>query len=242
MPDRESPLRTLSFAAAVAVVCALMVAATVQWLRPRQAALQSIEYERVILSAAGLADPAAADLSDREVVSRFLELRTRIVDLQTDQYTDDMDALTYDFRRVAETQARPRYMPVYALERGGRLERIVLPIFGPGMWSTIYGAITLRSDLETVASVVFYDNGETPGIGDRIEDPSWLAQWQGKRVIDSTGSVCFRIRRGANEDCSIDGISGATVTVGSVESIVRDWLGPDGFGPFLATLREADAP
>lgn len=236
--EESTTLRTLGFAAAVALVCSLLVTVTVEWLRPRQAALESLEYARVILETAELAG-ADAELSDREVVARFLELQARVVDFETDWYTSDVDPLTYDFRALAETEDRPRYMPVYLLESDAGLERIVLPLYGRGMWSTIQATIALAGDLRTIVNVVFYEHGETPGIGDRIEDPRWREQWEGKRIYGDEGRVCFAIQsRAAPPQCRVDGITGATVTVTSVESMIRDWFGEAGYGPFLAALRE----
>jgi Na+-transporting NADH:ubiquinone oxidoreductase subunit C len=37
----------------------------------------------------------------------------------------------------------------------------------------------------------------------------------------------------------VDAITGATVTSSALGDIVRYWLGDDGYGPFLATLRDA---
>jgi Na+-transporting NADH:ubiquinone oxidoreductase subunit C len=151
--------------------------------------------------------------------------------------------LSYDYRTVAETQGKPRYMPVYLLEQQGQLDRIVLPIYGRGMWSTIYGVITLAGDLTTVIGVAFYDHGETPGIGDRIENPAWLEQWRGKRLYTDAGELRFDIRSGSDADAyRVDGITGATVTVSAVAAMIRDWFGPDGYGPFLAALRTGRMP
>lgn len=241
MRDEDSPLRTLAFAAAVAFACSLLVTSTVQWLRPRQAAMQSVEYDRVILQVAGLIDESA-ELTDQEVVDRFLELRTRAVDLASGWYTNDVDPLSYDFRALAETGERPRYMPVYLLDGNEGIERIVLPVFGRGMWSTIFGAIALSGDLRSIAGVVFYEHGETPGIGDRIEDAQWRSEWQGKRVLDDDGNLCFEIGAPqADPACSVDGITGATMTVTAVEAMVREWFGDSGYGPFLSALRAAQA-
>ncbi len=239
MLDKESPLWTLSFAAGVALVCSLMVATTVHWLRPIQAAYGAVEYNRVILQAAGLLEPGT-EIDDSEVVNRFLELDTRIVDLQTARYTNAVDPLTYDYRTAANLEDQPRFMPVYILKIGNQIDRIVLPVYGSGMWSTIYGSVTLMDDLRTIANVLFYEHGETPGIGDRIENPAWLAQWRGKQIFADSGALCLEI--GGNDDdvCHVDGITGATVTVSAIETMLREWLGPDGYGPYLQALASGE--
>jgi Na+-transporting NADH:ubiquinone oxidoreductase subunit C len=106
------------------------------------------------------------------------------------------------------------------------------------MWSTIHGFIALGPDLATVAGVRFHEHGETPGIGDRIEDRAWLASWAGKRAYGDAGEVVLRIGgTRADPAAHVDAITGATVTVGAVDRLVSFWLGPAGYGPFLAALR-----
>ena len=36
---------------------------------------------------------------------------------------------------------------------------------------------------------------------------------------------------------AVDGLSGATMTSRGVTNLVRFWLGPEGFGPYLTRLR-----
>jgi len=241
MLDKESPTWTIAFSAGVALVCSLMVATAVYWLRPIQAASGSIEYDRFVLEAADLI-AADTQLTDREVLGRFLELDTRIVDLQTGRYTSAVDRLTYDYREAASLDGKPRYMPVYLIESNGRTDRLVLPVYGRGMWSTIHALLTLAPDLRTIEGVLFYEHGETPGIGDRIENAAWRAQWQGKQLFTATGALCFQIGGSGNDACRVDGITGATVTATAVERMIRDWLGDDGYGPYLRAQAQGLAP
>jgi Na+-transporting NADH:ubiquinone oxidoreductase subunit C len=250
MVERESLARTLGVAGGVALVCSLAVSGAVHWLRPYQLAYRSIEENRAIVAVAGLED-GDAPLSDAEVVARYLELETWTVDLADGSHAPR--AHDVDYRTALDDPTRssalapeldtaglgrkPRYMPVYVLRDGTRIERIVLPVFGRGMWSTVYGFVSLRSDLVTVAAVRFYEHGETPGIGDRIQNGDWLASWAGKRAYDAAGGVALRVGSGTDGASSVDAITGATVTVSAIDRFVRFWLGPAGFGPFLAALR-----
>jgi len=254
--ERESVGRTLAVAAIVALFCSFVVSITVYWLRPIQLALASVEQNRAVLVAAGLAG-STETLEDREVVRRFLNVETRLVDFDAVDFVsaDASMIAAYDFRAAANDPnarreimadidtaslgTRPRLMPVYLLEDGGRLERIVLPVYGRGMWSTIYGYIALDGDLMTIAGVWFFEHGETPGIGDRIQNPDWTRTWAGKRAYLADGTLQLRIGGAANAplESRIDAITGATVTVSGVDLFVRYWLGDDGYGPLLARLR-----
>lgn len=241
MGERDGIARTLAVALGVALVCSFMVSAAVYWLRPMQLAYAEIGRNRAILEAAGLIGRDET-VADREVAARFVTLEPLLFDTQTATFTTAVDARTYDYRAAADdtdtSSAVPdarntagvariaRYLPLY---RSSDPERVVLPIQGRGMWSTIYGYLALEGDLATVAGVGFYEHGETPGIGDRIEDPAWREGWRGRRAIGADGTVVL----------DIDGITGATVTASAVERLARFWLGPDGYGPALARLAEA---
>lgn len=256
MSERESVARTLAFAAGVALLCSLLVSSVVYFLRPIQLAYSAVEQHRAVLIAAGLAEPGAG-LSDREVGDRYLELEPRLVDLDAGEFAaaDSSVIASYDYRTAADDPARsksidpaadvaslgqrPRLMPVYLLRGENGLERIVLTVYGQGMWSTIHAYLALEGDFSTIASIWFFEHGETPGIGDRIENPEWLDEWAGKQAYGADGTVRLRIggSREVPESSRIDAITGATVTSTAVERLVRYWLGADGYGPFLATLR-----
>jgi len=252
----ESAARALSVATGVAFVCSLIVSGTVYWLRPIQLAYSGVERNRAVLVAAGLAGPDES-LADRDVVSRFLDLDPQLADLDGAALID-ADAGTiadYDYRiaagdpgrsraippalDIASLGRRPLLMPVYLQRDRDGLAGIVLPVYGRGMWSEIHGYIALQSDLSTIARVWFYELGETPGIGDRIQEPEWLAQWSGKRVYGEDGSLLLGIGGPADAARSqrVDSISGATVTVSAVDRFVRYWLGENGYRPLLENLR-----
>lgn len=251
----ESLARTLGVAAGVALACSLLVATAVHLLRPIERAYGLVDRNRAILDASGLAEPGEP-LTDREVVERFLVLEPWIVDLDRGAPTDTVDPAGYDYRAAADDPSlaepippeldtarlgtRPRYMPVYLLRSGGRIERIVLPFYGRGMWSTIYGFVALQGDFTTVAGVAIDEQGETPGIGDRIENPAWLARWEGKRLYGPDGALRFRISTDATAAPAayrVDGITGATVTVSAVDAAMRYWFSSSGYEPLLARLR-----
>lgn len=232
--------RTLIVAAGVALFCSAMVSAAVHFLRPLQTAFESLERNRAVLAAGDLLP--SDEVSDREVVATYLDLDARIVDLDTGWFAAGFDAHAYDHwqQREADEPAIEdrRYVPVYLVRKARGFEQIVLPVDGHGMWSDIYGYIALGPDLNTITGVTFHRHGETPGIGDRIQDPSWLETWRGKRIRDADGATRFRVTKDASGQFEVDIVSGASVTTGATGDIIRDWLGDDGFGPFLENLAE----
>jgi Na+-transporting NADH:ubiquinone oxidoreductase subunit C len=248
--------RTLFVAAAVALGCSAMVSLAIQFLRPVQDAYAQLERNRAVLAAAG---EQPDQLSDRTVVTRYLDLDIRVVDMANQMFADDTpvgNPRTYDhwalnegsplLLEVSAEASRdrpillPRYVPVYLTWEGQTLQRLVLPVHGQGMWSTIYAYLALNGDLSSVAAMHVYRHGETPGIGDRIEDPKWLSSWAGKRLSDDPGRSQLHVARGSAESpYRVDLITGASVTSEALGNIVRFWLGPQGYGPLLQSLREA---
>jgi Na+-transporting NADH:ubiquinone oxidoreductase subunit C len=253
--DRDTPIRVVLVSACVAVGCAVMVTAAVSYFRPMQAAHASLDRSRHILMAAGLL-ANKDELSALQVATRFRQLTVRAVDLRTGNLTDAVDPLTFDFDTAAASDSgstalpkardparlgrRPNLMPIYFLRNNGALASIVLPVYGQGMWSTIRGFISLQADAKTVQSMVIEEHGETPGIGDRIEDVTWLGSWSGKQVLDQNGAVALRLvgpSKAATDPNAVDAITGATVTSESVVALVQFWLGDDGYGPVLRQLQ-----
>lgn len=238
----ESALKTIGFAAVLAFLCALAVSTVVHYLRPIQNALASIDYTRAVVEAAGSHSDTAA-MSDIEIANAFRTFELRLADLDAGTFNTQADPAAYDYRSqlALNPRQRPRYMPLYLQYEEGRLVRAVLPFYGQGMWSTIHGLLALEGDLLTVSGLLIFEHGETPGIGDRIEEPKWLNNWRGKRLYDRDGNVRLHVStRPAPEEApfAIDAITGATVTVNAVEQAVVQWAGADGYGPLLAALRK----
>jgi len=257
--SRNTITHTTVFTLSIAIACSLMVSAAVAWLRPVQERYASVDRDRRVLAAAGLIEPGE-DTSVREVAERFEAMDVRLVDLDTGQFTDAADPREYDYLAVAESETesveipraentarlgrRAPYMPVYLYRDDGGLERIVLPVYGRGMWSTLKGYLALENDLETVAALTFYEHGETPGIGDFVENADWQARWPGKQAYDENGNPALGIAAQAlppddpARRYQVDAMSGATKTARGVTGLLRYWLGDNGYGPLLDRLRD----
>jgi Na+-transporting NADH:ubiquinone oxidoreductase subunit C len=144
----------------------------------------------------------------------------------------------------AKLGRRSRFAPVYIVWTEDGLERVILPVRGAGMWSALYGYIALESDLNTIAGMTFYEQNETPGLGDQITHGHWLEQWKGRQIYDEQGETRFRVSEGvvaagsATSGYEVDALTGATVTGNAVTGMMHYWFGPHGYQGFLAALRE----
>ena len=254
----DSARYILGFAAAVCLVCAVMVSGSAVALRSLQAENAERERQRNVLYAAGLADPGEG-LDDAGLAERFADVRAVVVDLETGAEIPGVDpaivdplveaGLTETSRPAEDNLARIRRVErrsvVYRVEREGRLEAVVLPVRGQGLWSVLYGFVALESDLDTVRGLTFYEHKETPGLGGEVDNPGWKALWPGRRVFSPlTGEPVIEVARGAagpaaQDPHRVDGLAGATMTSRGVTNLLRFWLAESGFGPYLEGLRAA---
>jgi Na+-transporting NADH:ubiquinone oxidoreductase subunit C len=250
----DSIRKTLVVALALSLVCSLLVSVSAVVLRPFQVENASIDRQRNILAAANLLD------GDTDIADAFSRIEARVVDLETGKFSDDVDARTFDQRRAARDPAtstalpraqdiagigrRARYASVYLVKDGDSIAKIVLPIHGYGLWSTLYGFIALEPDLNTVVGLKFYEHSETAGLGAEVDNPAWLSQWKGRRVFDASGAPVLHAAKGRSRatgpaaEHEVDGLAGATLTSTGVTNMLRFWLGEQGFGPFLENMHK----
>jgi len=242
-----------------AMICSTLVSAAVVMLRPIQLNSQLLERGRhVILLSGLLTGDRLAD--DEETLALLKRLDMRLVDLDAGRFSDAADPTGFDDRRAAGDREfgvpippgqdlaglgwRSRFVPAYLVWDGAELQRVVLPVQGKGMWSDLFGYIALESDLNTIAGMTFYEQNETPGLGDQILHEHWLQQWRGRRIYDDLGVPVFRVSEGEVGEYSdaaqfqVDALTGATVTGDAVTGMVRYWFGPHGFGAFLDRLKD----
>lgn len=175
MANQESTTRTLLVALVVCLVSSVFVAGAAVALKPTQAENRLLDKQRSILAIAGLGEPG---MSGKEVKALFdSRITAKVVDLQSGTFSDAQDPLGYDPLKAAKDPAlsealpaaediasikrRERYTTVYLVETDGKLDTLILPVRGYGLWSTLYGFLALKGDLNTVAGFGFYQHGET---------------------------------------------------------------------------------
>lgn len=252
----DDPRKTVAVALALCLVCSLIVSAAAVGLRPLQERNASLSLKREILKVAGLFEQGG------DVEQAFGKLDARLVELTSGRYAKDQSVDDYDMRKAARDpelsrkldgaedlagiKARPKLMPVYLLRNNDELRGVILPIYGYGLWSTMYGLLALEADGRTVRDISFYDQLETAGLGGEVANPRWQQTWVGKAVADESGQPRFELVKGSVDPASdaavyqVDALSGATLTSNGVTQLVRFWMGDLGYGPYLARVRAGE--
>ena len=265
---RESVGHTFLVAFLLCIVCSVLVSGAAVLLRPRQEANQQLEIQKNILLAAGiLTEDEATDEKVRELSERVERRLVRLGEddgfvtdpppgLVLNEYEQrvgakdpDLSVPIPDERDLAGINRREIYSWIYFVkDESGETKYLVLPVYGKGLWSTLYGFLALYyPELDTIRGLTFYEHGETPGLGGEVDNDAWKAQWDGKEPFNPDFDVEIRVVRGvASTDQElamkqIDGLTGATITSRGVENLVRYWLGDHAFGPILQQIRENPA-
>ena len=272
---KETIGKTLGVAAGVCVVCSVFVSTAAVYLKPRQEEQKTLDRKRNILIAAGVWKEG------KDLDELFEQIETRVIDISTGtevgrqfwdptakkwvtegkspDEVDEKRAVKDPKKRIeirkdkdiAGIKRTAKERLVYVVEKHGCLERIILPVYGKGLWSTMYGFLALGDDLTTIKSFAFYEHGETPGLGGEVDNPIWKGKWVGKKAFDQGKAAPDELWEPAitvikgnvktgdpDEVYKVDGLSGATLTARGVGDLVQFWLGKEGYGPFLKRRRQ----
>ena len=265
----DSIKKTIVMALGVCFVCSVLVSTAAGALKPRQEKNKRLEKIKNILIAGDLFKKGedVEDIFKQSISSKVVQLETGAFLGEADTPDDalaEKDGLlapeNYDIKKIAghkklgesipgdkdlaAIKRKPKFVLIYFVKEGDAVQKIILPMFGKGLWSTMYGFMALDRDLKTIEGFTFYEHGETPGLGGEVDNPKWKALWKGKLAFDEANKIKIEVIKGqVDKDRSdaiykVDGLSGSTLTTRGVHNLVRFWLGGEGYGPLLKKLRE----
>ena len=268
--NKNSAAFTLTVAVVLCLCCSVVVAGAAVLLRPMQEKNALIKKQRNVLAAAGLYDAATdgPEQIEAKYAKSVVSVPVQLIDGSLDNTVDvasysavdaakDVEAsspIGGDFPLVGYPRREDVAIAYLVKSEGGDLDKVVMPVYGKGLWSTLYGFLALESDLRTIAGLTFYSHAETPGLGGEVDNPAWKSQWVGKLAYNDEGRPNVTVQKGGydrndpNASYMVDGLSGATITSNGVENLVNYWISRDAFGPFLEkiesgqfTLQDAEA-
>jgi len=249
--------KVLTVAVLLCLVCSVVVSGAAVLLRDAQQVNKARDMKKNILAAAGLLKEGVS------IEEQFEKVEIKAVDFSSGTFTSEVDPSAYDQRKAAKDAAMSQEVPdeadiakinrqanyglVYIVnDDQGNLDRIILPVKGYGLWSTLHGFIALEKDFNEVVGLGFYEHGETPGLGGEVDNPLWKAKWEGKKVYDGD-KVELTVIKGEvaadtpNAEYKVDGLSGATLTSKGVDNLIKYWMGDHGYAKFLSNLKTGEA-
>lgn len=251
MPPDSVP-KTVFVAVTLCLFASMIVSAAAVALRPIQDANRLRDKQSNVLQVAGIYEPGI------DVAQAFAAFEPHVLELETGQFTDQFDIETFDelatssdpalVRALDEDPAgigsQMKYQMVYLLRaKDGSVDKVILPIEGYGLWSTLYGFIALEANGNDIYGLQFYQHGETPGLGAEVDNPRWKALWRDKKLFDDSGALQISVSKTAppaGDEFHIDALAGATLTTVGVNNLVRFWMGEQGYRAFLERLKAGE--
>ena len=179
--NKDSVGGTLTIVVLLSLVCSLIVAGAAVLLKPTQEIQKQLDKQKNILQAAGLMQE---NTNVQDTYAKFIE--PKIVDLATGDYVDDIT--NFDAKAAAKDPAqnvqiaqaddkanikvRAKYAEIYLVkDETGKVSQAVLPMYGNGLWSIMYGFVAVQPDANTINGITYYEQGETAGLGGEIANP-----------------------------------------------------------------------
>ncbi|MES0880571.1 Na(+)-translocating NADH-quinone reductase subunit C [Roseibium sp. SCP14] len=251
MPPDSVP-KTLFVAVTLCLVASMIVSATAVSLRPIQEENKLRDKRINILQVAGVYEPGT------NVREAFQAFEPHVLDLTTGKFTTEFDPATFDEQVAAGDPELSRaltndpagigrqsnFKTVYLLRKGdGSIDKVILPVHGYGLWSTLYGFVALEANGNDIFGLQFYQHAETPGLGAEVDNPRWKALWTGKKLRDENGDLQITVDKvppPAGIEYHVDAIAGATLTSRGVDNLVKFWMGEEGYATFLANLQAGE--
>ncbi|MEW6009079.1 MAG: FMN-binding protein [Candidatus Omnitrophota bacterium] len=98
---------------------------------------------------------------------------------------------------------------------------VAFEFHGPGLWGPISGMASINSDLKTLKMIKILHQEETPGLGARIAENSFLSQFRNKEFLPK---LLFMPQGKATAKNEVDAITGATGSSKALEKLLNETL------------------
>lgn len=226
------------YSAGLVIVVAVLLALAATLLQPYQQKNIEVERMQYILSACNIENNAktAENIYKKVVIEEILvDSKGDIVGIYRNNKLEKgskrafFSDLKLEMKNIEE--GKPASFAVFKVKHGNDT-LTVFPMQGKGLWGPIWGYISLKNDLNTVAGVVFDHKGETPGLGAEISGEHFQKQFFNKQILDESGKfVSVKIIKGGvkgsktPEIHGVDAISGGTITSNGTSRMIEKCLG-----------------
>ncbi len=222
--NKNSIPYTFIYIAVIIIVVGTGLAFTYMSLKDRQQQNADADKMKQILASVHMVAP------DNDVVGFFDNCikKQYIVDAAGKKV--DGDAFAVNVAEQAKLPESERLLPVYECTVPGKGLKYILPVYGAGLWGPIWGYVAIDADGSTIYGAYFSHQGETPGLGARIEEPAFSDQFDGKHMFTDNGYIPVTVvKKGMKPDTGgeyVNGVSGGTITSKGVAAMLANCLKP----------------
>lgn len=203
---REGPIYPVLFMVLVSLAFMGVLALMYRSSEGKIQRQQQGEYERAILSLCAERIAAAEGSSAEAILAAY--------PASFKQYLKPLPEGTYPRR-------------AYALTLSGKQVAYVFDIGGKGLWGTMRALAATNPAADTLYGFTVYQQSETPGLGSRVTEDWFTAQFIGKPVISQGKPVDYVLipeDQTATAANQLRQVTGATITTSAVAKMLRDEL------------------
>ena len=223
---RQSNSYIVLYATAITVVCGGLLAFASVSLKDKQDANIAMEQKKNILSSVITLNEGdnITELYSSQVKGFVIDYNGNVKEGMTPEQVE----LAKEYKKAPADRLLPLYEFMSHTDPT-KVEYVVMPVYGYGLWNNIWGFVAVKSDFSTIQGVKFQHAGETPGLGARIESEEIQERFKGKTIFDNGKLTSVVIQKGEGQDYSsaphkVDGMSGATLTGKGVNNMLKDYL------------------
>ena len=233
--NKNSTGYTIRFSVVLVAICGALLALLATWLKESQQKNVANEKRQFILSAAGFASmDSLKKLEKADIEKIFTESVTSNVYNYEGNLIEGENAFTIDIvkeYKATKNEPKTRKYPVFTYINGSDTS-YVIPMAGNGLWGPVWGFAALGADQNTITGIVFDHKSETPGLGAKIAEKSFMDMFTSstKMVMKGDKYMGLKVVKGGLKEPNheVDAIAGATITSNGVSTMLRA-----GFKPYM---------
>lgn len=218
---------TLAYASVLVIIVAFLLAFVSSSLREKQNKNVELDTKKQLLSALNVHDVKDVDSEYNKYVKSDMLMNA------DGSLQENKGSFATSYEKEVKENSR---LHVFVAEVNGE-EKYIFPVYGVGLWGSIWGYVALNEDKNTVYGTYFSHASETPGLGAEIATTSFQEQFKGKKTMNGAEIGLSVVKHGKVEDAEhqVDGISGGTITSNGVNQMLKDCL--KNYEPFLTNKK-----
>ena len=177
-------IKSVQFVMIVAFISSLLLAFIAMSLKPRmdynvildkkKSILKSIDIDVVGLTPAQLDEKYNLHIEEI-VINQAGEVISDILLSDIEWVEDKGTGTTNYILKTSDNKIINEYYPLY---KTSNPNGYIIPISGKGLWSTLKGYFAISQDKNSTMGIVFYEHGETPGLGAEVDKPWFQNQFK----------------------------------------------------------------
>ncbi len=232
------------YASVMVIIVAAILSSAAMFLKPYQDENIRIDKMKGILASANIEATTenAIQLYNKNITQEIvINNNGEVVSIFSDGEFEkgDISAFNLDLKKelYKKSKGLEFNIPLLIAESNG-VKTYIIPLYGAGLWGSIWGNIAVQENFSTVVGVTFGHKGETPGLGAEIDTRIFQAQFVNKEVFKDSKFQSVKVVKGgvvtlpANMHIhGVDAISGGTITSNAVSDMLANCL--ENYVPYI---------